>query len=88
MTATLNLYFNPVLKFRWQEASLLAARSFDCGPAFVRSLRHWIHSYLHHGKLPTHGYGQFCSSLLEDENVKEQIQLELLEKKKKKLHMG
>jgi len=82
MLGTLNLYLENDWKFTWQKASVLAARSNNCGTSFAQSLRQWIHSYLWSGKLPLHNYGHFRSSVHEDEDFREAIQCQPMEKTK------
>jgi hypothetical protein len=43
----------------------------------AQNVRTWIHAYLHSGNLPIHRYGLFKSLLLEDEDLKQAIQLQL-----------
>jgi hypothetical protein len=40
-------------------------------------VRSWIHWFLASGKLPVHQYGQCTSSVLEDEDVSQAIQLHM-----------
>jgi hypothetical protein len=83
MAATLNLYLDPELSYTWRQASNLAARAAGKSLKFARKIREWIHSYLHHQKLPMHRYGCFHSSILDDEDIQQAIQLQLLEKASK-----
>ena len=82
MLATLNLYLDPELTYTWRQASLLAAKSNHRSAKFARNIRQWLHLYLHHDKLPMHRYGRYHSSILEDEDIQEAIQLKLLQKAK------
>ncbi|GJJ11346.1 hypothetical protein Clacol_005578 [Clathrus columnatus] len=79
MIATLNFYLAPDLTFTWREASLLAAKALGKGEKFARNLHQWIHLYLRTGRLLLHRYGKFHSSILEDEDLQEEIQLRLME---------
>ncbi|KIJ28737.1 hypothetical protein M422DRAFT_189388 [Sphaerobolus stellatus SS14] len=82
MVATLNFYLAESLSFTWRESSLLAAKAAGRGERFARNIRMWVYAFLHAGKLPMHRYGHFRSSILEDEDIEEAIQLQLLERSK------
>lgn len=45
----------------------------------ARNLCHWILKFLNLGKFPLHHYGTFNSSILQDEDIAQAIQLHLLE---------
>jgi hypothetical protein len=82
MVATLNFYLDVELSYTWREASVLAAKAAGRSAKFARNIREWLHTYLCHQKLPMHRYGRYHSSILEDEDFQESIQLGLLEKAK------
>lgn len=77
MVGVLNLYLDPELSYTWREASLVTAKSQGHGICHARNLRTWIHQFLSRGVLPFHRFGQFRSSLLEDEDFAQAIQLHL-----------
>jgi hypothetical protein len=79
MVGTLNLYLDPQLSYSWREASLLAAKAAGHGVYHARNIRTWLRQYLSTGKLPLHRYGTFHSSILEDEDFAQEIQLHLTE---------
>jgi hypothetical protein len=83
MVGTLNLYLDPELSYTWREASLIAAKSQGVGirngSKRARNIRTWIHRYLVHSKLPLHRHGQHQSSILDDEDFSQDIQLHLME---------
>ena len=64
-------YLDFELTYTWQEASLVVAKSRGSG---IR-IRTWIHKYLR----PMHIYGRYHSSILEDEDFAQGIQLWLVE---------
>ena len=72
MAGVLNLYLDPQLSFKWQDASLIVAKSMgkgiQDGNKWARNLCTWIHKYLITGKLPTHHHGQHSVSILDDED--------------------
>jgi hypothetical protein len=79
MVGTLNLYLNPELSYSWQEASLLVSKAAGCSMNHACNLCHWILKFLNLGKFPLHCYGTFNSSILQDEDIAQAIQLHLLE---------
>ncbi|KIJ33322.1 hypothetical protein M422DRAFT_264710 [Sphaerobolus stellatus SS14] len=82
MVATLNFYLDVELSYTRQEASVLAANAAEQSAKFAWNIREWLHTYLSHQKLPMHRYGCHHSSILEDEDLQEPLQLGLLEKAK------
>ena len=83
MLGMLNLYLDPELSYTWRQASLLASKAAGHGMNHARNLRNWMLRFLNSGKLPIHQYGTFHSSILEDEDIAQGIQLHLLEIGKK-----
>ena len=83
MVGTLNLYLDPELLYSWWEALLIAAKSQGIGikneSKRARNIRTWIHQYLAYNKLPLHRHGQHQSSILDDEDFAQDIQLHLIE---------
>lgn len=79
MVGAINRYMSSELSYTWREASLVVSKSQGQGPNHARNIRTWIHRYLHHQKLPLHRYGTFSSSILNDEDFTQRIQLHLLE---------
>lgn len=77
MVGTLNLYLDPQLSYTWREASLIASKSQGHGVNHARNLRTWIHQYLGSKKLPVHRYGNLRTSVLQDEDFSQSIQLHL-----------
>ena len=83
MAGTPNLYLDPMLSYSWRECSLLAAKTAGHGIYHARNIQIWIRQYLTTQKLPLHRYGKFHSSILEDEDLAQDIQLHLMEITKK-----
>ena len=69
--------------YSWRECSLLAVKTAGHGIYHARNIRIWIRQYLTTQKLPLHHYGKFHSSILEDEDLAQKIQLHLTEITKK-----
>ena len=62
----------------WVGSSELAAQSAGKGPWLVRKLCEWTHALIHDKTdIPTHSYGKFNSSILEDKDLAEEIHLHL-----------
>ena len=83
MVGTLSLYLDPQLLYTWRQASLLVLKACGHGINHAWNLRTWILRFLNSGKLPLHCYRNFRSSILEDEDIAQGIQLHLLEIAKK-----
>ena len=79
MLGVLNLYLDPVLHHTWTEASLIVARIQGSGEKCAHNLCQWILDFVRAGVLPSHCYGLACWFLLEHEDIKEAIQLQLRE---------
>ncbi|KAG1814252.1 uncharacterized protein BJ212DRAFT_1274160 [Suillus subaureus] len=86
MLGALNLYLDPELSYGWHEASLIASKSLGQGINHACNIRTWIHQFLCNGKLPLHQYGQYHSSILEDEDFAQEIQLHLSEVQQQEGH--
>jgi len=72
-----------MLSYSWRECSLLVVKTAGHGVYHARNIRTWIRQYLTTQKLPLHHYGTFHSSILEDEDLAQDIQLHLTEIAKK-----
>jgi hypothetical protein len=79
MVETINLFLDPDLGFNWRKASEVAARAQGRNMNHARNLRSWIHRFLSSGDLPMHHYGEFHSSMLDDEDFSNDLQAYLLE---------
>lgn len=84
MVSTLNLYLDPDLSYTWRQSSALAAKAAGKNAiSYGRSIRNWLHTYLHRKKLPLHNHGGGKSSILDDEDIRSQVQLHMMEAAKK-----
>ncbi|TFY76443.1 hypothetical protein EWM64_g7570 [Hericium alpestre] len=83
MVGMLNLFLDEDSVFSWREASAIIAKTVNRSDATACSIRDWLHQYLHLDKLPLHQYGHFLSSIFDDEDFSQQIQMHLLEVGKK-----
>jgi hypothetical protein len=62
----------------WTASSQVAAAAAGKGSWLARKLREWVHCLIRdETDLPTHSYGKFNSSILEDEDLAEEIHLHL-----------
>lgn len=83
MAATLNLYLDSELSYSWRDSSILAAKAAGRGVKHARNLRKWIKDFLYTEKLPLHRCGAYHTSILDDEDFAQGIQLHLTEISKK-----
>jgi hypothetical protein len=80
MHAMLNLFLNPCFDFSWRTCLSISARSQGFkGELQARSVRTWIHNYIHFNHLPYHGYMGNITSMLNDEEFSQGLQMFLLE---------
>lgn len=79
MVATLNLYLDLELSYSWQDVSIIAAKASGRGVNHVQNLCTWLRRYLQRKKLPLHQYGKCHSSILDNEDFAQDIQLHLIE---------
>ncbi|KAJ7116133.1 hypothetical protein C8R43DRAFT_1137998 [Mycena crocata] len=86
MVGTINLYLDSELSYSWRQASMIVAKAQGHGPYHARSIRTWIHTYLTTKRLPLHRYGQYHSSILNDEDFAGSIKLYLQSISEKKGH--
>jgi hypothetical protein len=86
MAGALNLYLDSELSYTWREASMIVAKSQGHGSYRARSIRSWLHAFLISKKLPLHRYGQYHSSILNDEDFSDAIKLHLQSVSQKEGH--
>ena len=61
------------------ECSKLAAKAVEKGSVnHARNLERWVISYMQHGSLPVNGHGRLNTSILDDEDLTQQIHLHLI----------
>ena len=82
MIGVLNLFLDPKLRYTWREASIIVAKAQGHGPTRARSIRSWVLDFVQEGTLPSHSYGYTRKTVLEDEDVLQEIQGELSERAK------
>lgn len=82
MIAVLNLFLDLELSYTWREASMVVAKAQGHGSTRARSVRTWVLDFVRDGRLPFHSYGYTRQTVLEDEEVLQEIQEELSAKSK------
>ena len=82
MIGVLNLFLDPGLSYTWREASMIVAKAQGHGSTRARSLRAWVLDFVREGKLPLHSYGYTRQTVLEDDDVLQEVQGELAKKAK------
>jgi hypothetical protein len=80
MIGVLNLFLDPGLSYTWREASMVVAKAQGHGVRRARSIRTWILDFVREGRLPLHSYCYTRETVLEDEDVLQEIQGVLTEK--------
>ena len=79
MAALLNIFLNTDLGYSWRKASIIVATSQGRGVARARAIRHWVLEFIHFKQLPIHHYGGKRCTLLQDEDIRDEIKLALSE---------
>jgi hypothetical protein len=77
MVGLLNIFLNDQLRYTWRQSSMIVAASGGHGTTRARSIREWALKYIRSGQLPYHGYSRKRWTVLQDEDVAQEIQLEL-----------
>lgn len=77
MCAGLRLFLDETLGYTWRHATQLASTAAGHGIKYARKLRTWILTFVREAKLPFSRYGRMNTSLLEDEDFSQAIQLHL-----------
>ncbi|KAH9013430.1 hypothetical protein EDB84DRAFT_1640459 [Lactarius hengduanensis] len=77
MAGTLNLFVDEDLGYTWRQASLIFAKSQNCGVSRARSIRQWVLIFLQSRDLPLHKYNWTRSTVLGDEDISQEVQFEL-----------
>jgi hypothetical protein len=83
MIGVLNLFLDPGLSYTWREASMIVAKAQGSGSNRARSIRVWILDFVREGKLPLHSYGYTRQTVLDADEVLQEIQEGLSEKAKR-----
>ncbi len=84
MIGVLNLFLDPELPYTWREASMVVAKAQGNGSTRARSIRTWVLDFIREGRLPLHSYGYTRQTVLEDNDILQEIQ----DKLSKKLRAG
>ena len=86
MVALLNLFLDKGLGYTWRVSSLIATKSHGCGKshgvAHARLIRRWVLNFFQTRQLPHDNYKRTPSTVLQDEDISQEIQFELGEKMK------
>lgn len=78
MIALINLFLDPELDYGWIECSQLSMKAAGKGSiSHARNLQKWVVAYMRHGILPLNHYSCFNTSILNDEDLAQQIHLHL-----------
>ena len=82
MIGVLNLFLDSELLYTWREASMVIAKAQGHGSTHACSIRTWVLNFIQEGRLPLHSYGYTWQTVLEDEEILQELQEELSKKSK------
>jgi len=82
MIGVLNLFLDPELSYTWREALMIVAKAQEHGSTRMHSLHAWVLDFIWERKLPLQSYGYIQQTVLEDNNVLQEVQGELAKKAK------
>ncbi|KAI0257742.1 hypothetical protein BC834DRAFT_848718 [Gloeopeniophorella convolvens] len=74
MLGALNLFLDPVLQYPWGRSSMIAATAQGHGITCVRAIRRWILNFVWLDQLPAHQYSRARWSVLDDEDIAQELQ--------------
>ena len=83
MVGLLNLFLDPGIKCTWREASQIMSKAQGHGESRARHIRAWVLRFVRSRTLPIHQLGLTRRTVLEDEDIAQELQLSLSEKVKK-----
>ncbi|KAH8981324.1 hypothetical protein EDB92DRAFT_1820280 [Lactarius akahatsu] len=77
MVGALNLFVNEDLGYTWRQASLVFAKSQNCGISHAQSIWQWVLIFLQSCDLLLHKYNWTHSTVLGDEDISQEDQFKL-----------
>jgi hypothetical protein len=80
MIGLLNLYTDKKMKYTWKSASEVVAKMQGRGTNHARRIREWTVGFLKEGDLPLHQLNWTRPTLLDDEDIAEEIKSRMAEK--------
>ena len=82
MLGVINLFLDIELPHTWRKASMIVAKAQGAGSNRARNVRRWIIEFINEGELPLHSYCYNRPTVLEHEDVAQEIQERLTERAK------
>ena len=82
MLGVINLFLDTDVPHTWRKASIVVAKAQGAGPNWARNIWRWIIEFVNEGKLPLHSYCYKRPTILEDEDVAQELRERLAEKAK------
>jgi hypothetical protein len=82
MLGVLNLFLDPGLPCTWREASMIVSKAQGHGSTRARSIRAWVLDFVREGTLPLHSYRYTRQTVLQNDEVLQEIQGGLSERAK------
>ena len=86
MTGTLNIFLDSDLMHTWRKALLLVAKTQGHGIMHTCNIRQWTLYFLCDGQLPHHRLTQARWSVLQDEDIAQDLQLQITQRAKKSIY--
>ncbi len=80
MTGLLNLFVDKNLDFTWKKASEVVAKAQGCGTNHAQCIYKWAIAYLRWRDLPLHQLDQEQGTILNNEDVAEEVKAQMTEK--------
>jgi hypothetical protein len=82
MIGLLSLYTDNDLSYSWKRASLVVAKTQKRGENHARRIREWAMGFLRWRDLPFHQLNRKRGTILDDEDVAEEVKMQMMEKTK------
>ena len=79
----LNIYTDKNLKYSWMGASQIVAKMQECGTSYTRYIHAWGINFLKSETLPLHQLNQKRGTIINDEDIAEEIKTRMTEKARK-----
>jgi hypothetical protein len=83
MVGLLNIYTDDNLGYSWKKSSEIVAKTQGCGTNHARRIREWVAEFLRWKDLPLHQLDRKRGTVIEDEDVAEEIKERMKEKAEK-----
>jgi len=82
MVVVLNIFLDLGLSYTWREALMIVTKAQGHRSTCAHSVQTWILDFVWEGRLPFHSFCYTRQTVLEDDNISQEIQSELSERAK------